>query len=222
LRYIQGENPTTLHTLEYAYLNETIVRAYEPKKQVALFTVCSYAKPYSMSFIHTDIRQALLREGLLEKIDYIHVSNAGIIPHEAERWYPAVAYDWNNEHIKDDPLLQRALRLQIKDRLVKFLGAFDGSWPMRRIWYFRTNSNTYKVVMEVLSDMPDRPPRFLGERAITRDDVINAQPEIAPALIYQFQMLHGFVDPDAALVLPANLTELVNVVKESLVNVPKE
>lgn len=62
-------------------------------KKIAFLTICSHAKPYSKSYIHSNIMRQLFKVNLLDEIDYIHISNAGIIPSSAEMTYPFNAYD---------------------------------------------------------------------------------------------------------------------------------
>lgn len=70
-------------------------------KKVAFMTICSHAKPYSKSFIHTSIRHKLHTNNLLDSVDYIHISNAGIIPSSGEMVYPFNAYDHDGSQMSE-------------------------------------------------------------------------------------------------------------------------
>lgn len=64
--------------------------------RVALLTICSHAKPYSKSYIHTEIRRGIWQASIpLELVQYTHLSSAGIVPAQVDMDYPFCAYDWN-------------------------------------------------------------------------------------------------------------------------------
>lgn len=117
-------------------------------KPIAMMTICSHAKPYSKSFIHTSIRAALFCEGKLGCCDYIHISNAGIIPASAEMDYPFNAYDWNGD------LCSREVRRYhieaIKRRFTEWL-LWRGMMYHRIVVYLREGGNTISAVQEALT-----------------------------------------------------------------------
>lgn len=111
-------DPTFSDTPPVAYLAGTgraYIDMFEPywvkawdtrdfNKRIALFTICSHAKPYSKSFIHSTIRRALHFGGYLNSVDYIHVSSAGIIPSGAEMTYPFNAYDHDGANMTPEAM----------------------------------------------------------------------------------------------------------------------
>src|SRR5688572_2624627 len=99
--YLQGEDALMLYAPEFDIGRQAIAYSWRPKHEYAIFTTCSWAKPFSQSYVHTPIRLALYDAGLLNSLDYVHISTAGVIPHECETWYPFCAYDWNNDRFAD-------------------------------------------------------------------------------------------------------------------------
>lgn len=113
----------------------------------ALLTICSHAKPYSKSWIHVSIRKHLYDKGLLQFLDYIHISSAGIIPQEASEEYDILnRYDWNGYDIKDDRV-KVLLRDRIKSRLINWYNEYGKKYSDIFV-YLRPYGNTYKAVIE--------------------------------------------------------------------------
>ena len=142
--FLQGTGPYYLDHPEILQLNSAILDVFKPKHRAAFFTTCSWAKPYSCSYIHQSIRKGLLEADLLDKVDYIHVSSAGIIPAEMELW--ATWYDWNNEWVQDEYTLL-LLQARIAMRLQVFLNRFSYE---HMFFYIRLDSNTFKGVKRVV------------------------------------------------------------------------
>jgi hypothetical protein len=91
--YLAGTGKAYLDMFDEHWENAWKQHKFSSARRIAFLTICSHAKPYSKSYIHSTIRQKLHEAGYLQQLDYIHVSNAGIIPSEAEMVYPFNAYD---------------------------------------------------------------------------------------------------------------------------------
>ena len=112
-------------------------------RSVAFLTICSHAKPYSKSFIHSSIRKRLYEEGVLHRCDYIHISNAGIIPSEAEMNYPFNAYDWNGNNCT--PEVVEYHKQAIVRRFKEWFNTYSHRYQ-DLIVYLRDGGNTNKCV----------------------------------------------------------------------------
>ena len=77
-------------------------------RPVCLLTTCSHAKPYSKSYIHTEIRKTILGLRDAALIDIVHVSSAGLIPSECDDVYPFNSYDWNDLEANSEQLMDYA------------------------------------------------------------------------------------------------------------------
>ena len=98
--YLAGTGRGYLDMFESHWRNLWVDRKFE--KKIALLTICSHAKPYSKSFIHATIRKYLYAANFLNKVDYIHISNAGIIPSGDEMTYPFNAYDHDGSQMSEN------------------------------------------------------------------------------------------------------------------------
>jgi hypothetical protein len=139
-------------------------RHQQSGKTVAFLTICSHAKPYSKSFIHTSIRAALFREGYLGACDYIHISNAGIIPASAEMDYPFNAYDWNGDLCT--PKVKQYHIEAIKRRFTEWLRMKDCSYD-RIIVYLREGGNTIGAVRAALQEFESGASHRLWSTKVT-------------------------------------------------------
>jgi len=217
--YWKGEDPMMLANLEFDGANSVILNTYTPRTRVALLTVCSWAKPYSQSHIHRAIRQDLMttgpKGGLLNQIDYIHLSSAGVIPHACEKWYPFTAYDWNNARV-DTEALTEALEVYIAERLMRFVKRFESHYS-HWVTYFRGNSTTSKAILRVQEQLPlTRSQPYIGSPAevIWRNVFVSSR--ISADMTVRESLLSGYCDPDVALTLPVNLDQLQATLKEVL------
>ena len=77
--------------------HKKIIDEYKPpiSGKAALFTVCAWGKPYRQSYIHYFILKSLITAKLLDKLQLIVVTNAGVVPYELSDDYPYFAYDWD-------------------------------------------------------------------------------------------------------------------------------
>lgn len=115
-------------------------------KDTAFLTICSHAKPYSKSWIHTEIKKRLYVSGI-ENVDYVHISSAGIIPADACHSESIVnRYDWNGAEIQD-PEVTTMLRERIKSRLLTWY-ELAGRYYTNRLVYLRPTGNTLRAVQE--------------------------------------------------------------------------
>jgi hypothetical protein len=114
---------------------------------LAFLTICSHAKPYSKSYIHTRIRECLYECGVFSRADYIHISNAGIVPASAEMTYPFNAYDWNGELCT--PEVTAYHKAAIRRRFSFWLQTY-GKRYRDIVIYLRGNGNTCGVARSVI------------------------------------------------------------------------
>lgn len=150
--YLAGVGKAYVDMFEDAWQDAWSTR--QISKPTAFLTICSHAKPYSKSFIHTSIRKALHEAKLLTVCDYIHISNAGIIPADAEMKYPFNAYDWNGDFCT--PEVKDYHIAAIKRRFKMWLDTY-GAFYERVVVYLRDGGNTYRAVNMVLSSYNPRP-----------------------------------------------------------------
>jgi hypothetical protein len=122
-------------------------RHHQQGRRIAFMTICSHAKPYSKSFIHTSIRAALFKDGWLDACDYIHISNAGIIPASAEMDYPFNAYDWNGDLCT--PAVKEYHIEAIKRRFTEWLVMKDQAYD-QIVVYLREGGNTIGAVRKAV------------------------------------------------------------------------
>lgn len=126
--YLAGTGRMYLDMFEDHWREAWEKRSWDHRQRIALFTICSHAKPYSKSFIHATIRKHLWHENVLGKMDYIHISNAGVIPSGAEMTYPFNAYDHNGAEMT--PAVAEYFEKLTEDRLrywaSKFASYYDG------------------------------------------------------------------------------------------------
>ena len=196
--YIQG---ATRQELEYfePFSDLILAHAHEfSTHPIVLLTVCSYAKPYSNSFIHYEMRKALYKRQLLDMIEIWHLSSGGVIPTQLEKSIPWVCYDWNNEEASEDDLA--ALRGALTDRFIRWMQIY-GRGKKQVVTYFRPESNTARAIesssgIASLSNVTSVIPECVDSqreslRSVTLDGVVD--------------------DPDAMLILPINLKLLTDV-----------
>jgi hypothetical protein len=112
----------------------------------AFLTICSHAKPYSKSYIHTSIRRALHQRSFLNDTDYIHISNAGLIPSEAETDHPFCAYDWDGSEcsVEDVRYHKAAMERRLHDWFIEY-----GRHYERIVCYLRAGGNTGTVMQHI-------------------------------------------------------------------------
>lgn len=178
LLYHQGVGRRYVDMFEHEYRKLWQGRKLQRR---AFLTICSHAKPYSKSYIHTSIRRALHQRSFLNDTDYVHISNAGLIPSEAETMYPFCAYDWDGTKCtaEDTRYHMQALERRLHDWFIEYGGRYE-----RVVCYLREGGNTCNV-MHKLAD------RY-------KMDLVMAIPSIP--LEYA-----ALPDPDDCLADPGNL-----------------
>lgn len=123
------------------------------KKEVAFLTTCSHAKPYGKSYIHATIRQYLYSNlGILDKIDYVHISGAGVTPTEIGYQYPYNAYDGDYSQASDE--IRHALRDKIAEDL-RYWYDTVGKDYVHVFIYLRIPSLTLSAVVASIANAPN-------------------------------------------------------------------
>jgi hypothetical protein len=119
------------------------------RKEIALLTICSHAKPYSKSFIHSTIRKRLHELNILHMVQYAHISTAGIIPSQAEMQYPFNAYDHDGSLMTEDAKrhFSEVTLMRIKHWLSKYGGGYD-----KVIFYLRGEGKTYNAAVRAVEE----------------------------------------------------------------------
>ena len=181
---------------------EKILTLYRPARKYRLCLVlpCSYAKPYSHSFIHYHIIKALRESGHYNEIHQVIVTNAGVVPRELEEYYPYIAYDWNPRY--ETPQIKERYVEVLSYRLRKYIEKFREFYE-KFACFLRHDSDSYRAVREV-------------EKALGIE-IPNLAPEEVPREEVEEVSLHGvYYDPDLALITPTALKSLVDGVKKLL------
>lgn len=127
-------------------------RRHRSANTTAFVTICSHAKPYSKSFIHSSIRAYLHDLDVLNTVDYVHISNAGLVPASAEMDYPFNAYDWDGTlcTVEDTAYHKAAIERRLKEWLSTYTQQYT-----RIVFYLRDGGNTHSVARLVLGDVRD-------------------------------------------------------------------
>lgn len=125
------------------------------EKPTAFLTICSHAKPYSKSWIHASLRGHLYGMNALDRVDYIHLSGAGIIPASGEMVYPFNAYDGNMAEATDNA--RAHLRTVLTRRLGEWFDMYGDRYE-NFVVYLRNKGNTIKAVREAID--PRNDPRI--------------------------------------------------------------
>lgn len=187
--YMRGTGMAYLDAFEG--LTEELWREYddEPMPPYAFLTICSHAKPYSKSWIHCRIRERLYGAGLLELLEYIHISNAGIIPHWATKSFEVLnSYDWNSAEAPDETIQIHKARIQ--KRLAKWYELAGHSFSKIFV-YLRINGNTANACKDVFPSW-------------------STPVVMIPTLLTKSPPWAAFPDVDDCLANPDNLQEAVN------------
>jgi len=148
-----------------------LLRNYKPKRKykLLLFMPCSYAKPYSRSYIHYFIIKTLKETGYYNDIHQVILTNAGIVPRELEEYYPYVAYDWNPQYetMEIKKLYIQVLYERLKSFILKFRNYYENM-----ACYLRWNSDSYKAIKlvekELKVSIPNLAPRNVPKEEIEK------------------------------------------------------
>lgn len=201
MQYWQGVGPRFIYNEDMHALRDAIENSFEPKSNVAFLTICSWGKPYSASYIHRGIRRFLGPE-LVSKMDYIHVSSAGVIPAAAE--LHAVNYDWNNEWVQDEFTLN-VLRDAIHTHLYQFFLRFRYE---KVLVYLRPEGNTYRAVQKAFD---------AGRRSW-----VDVYPNLDKTLPFYATEINDvrsdglYPDPDDDLIIPSRGRLMAELVRKEL------
>jgi hypothetical protein len=149
--YLRGVGQDFLDIFEIHWQNAW--RNYPPLREACLLTICSHAKPYSKSYIHSTIRKELYMSGDLDKLDYVHISNAGIVPSAAENDYPFCAYDWDDRLCTDADRLAH-IKMTAR-RLREWYGLYGDFYTKGIYVYLRHNGHTIKGVKAAAAILGD-------------------------------------------------------------------
>jgi hypothetical protein len=160
----------------------------------AFLTICSHAKPYSKSYIHSQIRKTLHKIGILKNLEYGHLSNAGIIPAVAENIYPFNSYDWDDS--KNSDVGKSALQERLYQNIQEWHNRFSHNYE-KIIIYLREGGKTTQSAKRMIDNCTD-PGKYLFVTA-------KVQPDL-PWALYQ--------DPDNCLAATFNLKQLTLRIKE--------
>ena len=201
LPYLQG---TSLEHLTWfrPFADAILSRVHEFEAfPIALVTVCSWAKPYSQSYVHYGLRRALFQMGLLGGIEYWHLSSAGMIPSELETRYPLCAYDWDNAEASEVEL--SALKEALKDYFERWWLLY-GQCKSKVVTYFREGSNTNQAIALCKISSCGNPPCRVQAGGWSSEEV---RKEVT---------LNGFYsDPDIVLLDVENLKMLYQALKDA-------
>ena len=143
--FLSGTGRMYIDMFEELWRKEWLELLLDRAKPIALLTICSHAKPYSKSFIHSTIRKRLHEIDLLDKIQYAHISTAGIIPSEAEMNYPFNAYDHDGTMMTEDAKRYFSERTFIRIR--DWLGTYGDSYE-RVVFYLRGEGKTHQAAVD--------------------------------------------------------------------------
>lgn len=197
--WYQGTGTMFTHAFEEQH--QAIWANWKPSAPIALLTICSHAKPYSKSAVHDDIRKYLHHNRVLRLVDYIHISNVGLIPSTHEMEYPWNAYDGNYAVATD--IAKRELREGIRRRLVQWFARFYDEYEGVVI-YLRHDGNTAAAVRAAIHDV--KKDGFMGTSRLS----------FVEAEKYPQQPWVLDEDPDNTLRREENLFLVVNAINNFL------
>ncbi|MFX0132241.1 MAG: DUF5591 domain-containing protein [Candidatus Hodarchaeota archaeon] len=194
-----GKEYTDNHIFNTAH--KKIIDEYKPNisNQIALFTVCSWGKPYKQSYIHYFILRSLIKANLLDKLQLIIVTNAGIVPYGLSDDYPYFAYDW--DPLLETPEIKKIYIEVLTKRLNEFM-EHKKKYYSRFCCYLRHQSESYQSIKKVEKELKLEIPNLaIHENKITQNEISQVS-------------LDYYEDHDLALITKRNLDNLVNRLKE--------
>ncbi|MHA1377370.1 MAG: DUF5591 domain-containing protein [Candidatus Helarchaeota archaeon] len=181
--------------------HKKIIKEYKPpvSGKIGLFTVCSWGKPYRQSYIHYFILRSLIKENLLDRLQIIVVTNAGVVPYELSDDYPYYAYDWDPN--LETPQIKKTYMEVLSKRLMEFLQS-KGKYYSSFCCYLRHESESYKSLKGVEKILQLRIPNFaIDENEISDDEISEVS-------------LDFYEDHDVVLITERNLNNLTKKLKE--------
>lgn len=179
----------------YADIVLNSAEEFDQHRSAVLLTACSYAKPYSMSWIHYGIRKALYEAGLLHKVEYWHLSSAGVIPSCLEEEAPFCCYDWNNAQASERDL--EALRETLDGYFCRWMSCYAIPLDKTVVTYFRAGSNTQRAIA--------------GTAESSRAIMVQTADNPPPGILEPITLGGAYQDPDCALLCISSLQALVQI-----------
>ena len=174
-----------------------IIENYNPPnyKKIALFTVCSWGKPYSQSYIHYFIQKTLndLETTKFNKIHQIIVSNCGIVPRELENFYPFCSYDWDPNFEWDE--IKKEYSSILACRLKRYLDKQASKYD-QMFCYLRYDSDSYDAIRIVEKNSNYKIPN-LSLTEVSKDEIFEAS------------LGNLYNDCDIILITKSNLSSLL-------------
>ena len=170
-----------------------LLAEYEPPRgRILLFLPCSYGKPYSQSFIHYMIRRVLWKNGLLDKVHEVMLTNAGVVPRELDEHWPYAAYDWNPSF--ETPEVRHCYRSILRDRIIAYLEAFGDRYAGFAA-YLRWDSDSWAALRDAADYLGVRVENLAAE-SVSEEELR----EVSLGGLYR--------DPDLVLVTRRSLERL--------------
>lgn len=201
LLFLKGVGKDYMDNPIFNNAHKKIINEYKPASsgKIALFTVCSWGKPYRQSYIHYFILRSLIKANLLDRLQLIVVTNAGVVPYELSDNYPYFAYDW-------DPLLEtpeiKKLYIEILNKRLNEFLEHKKKYYSKFCCYLRHQSESYQSIINIGFALKLKIPNFaIHEDKITQDEISQVS-------------LDFYEDHDLVLITKRNLDNLVNKIKE--------
>ena len=124
---------------------DKILEVHKPKKKIAFLSLCTSTRPYSNSQKYKKFKKLFG-----ESVEFVVVSNGGIIPIEYETSYPFMEYDGGGF----DPNIKERFQIAMEHRLRRFFENFN--YYDFVLANFRPNLRTTPVAKKVLSELKRR------------------------------------------------------------------
>ena len=181
--------------------HKKIIDEYIPPvvDKIGLFTVCSWGKPYRQSYIHYFIVRSLIKANLLDKLQLIVVTNAGVVPYKLSENYPYFSYDWDPN--LETPEIKKVYIEILTKRLNEFLQS-KKKYYRSFCCYLRHQSESYQSIQNVEKKLKLEIPNLaFYENKITQKEISQVS-------------LNFYEDHDLVLITQRNLNHLVERLKE--------
>ncbi|MHA1301568.1 MAG: DUF5591 domain-containing protein [Candidatus Helarchaeota archaeon] len=181
--------------------HQKIIKSYRPpvSGKICLFTVCSWGKPYRQSYIHYFILRSLIKADLLDKLEMVIVTNAGVVPYKLSDDYPYYAYDWDPN--LETPEIKKIYVEVLSRRLLEFLQS-KREFYRKFCCYLRHESESYQSIKRVEKILKLKIPNLaIHEKKITNEEIYEVS-------------LNYYEDHDLVLITKRNLEHLVKNLKE--------
>ncbi len=142
-----------LEYLDHPWYNiwqDWFARIYEPPrgKDIALFTPCSFRKPYKFSKTHKLIDKAVKESGKSNKVHKIVISSPGVIPFEYSDNYPFNTYEWD-ERLETPEIMKEYIKIN-RERISNYLKNHKYKYYVA---YFRLESESLGALKLACEDV---------------------------------------------------------------------